>query len=267
MINPFYSSVVHGAEEMAKERGYFTFLFSTNDNADAERSDAARLMENMADGLVVVTSNKTKNIHKHFRKPLILIDRYVDGSGCDGLVVDNFGGAYEAASFIVEKKHRRIAIINGPLDFNIGIERFSGFMKALAEYGIPLPPEYSCSGDWYEEDGYAQTMALLRLPDPPTAIFAANNLICMGALAALRERGLKAGRDISLVGFDDNILARYNDPRVSVVERPSDEMGRIGVRMLLDKIRYGMAAREQPQRVMRLGVKLIRTTSVQEPAS
>ncbi len=267
MINPFYSSVVHGAEEVAKEQGYFTFLFSTNDNADSEQSAAAKLMENMADGLIVVTSNKTMNIHKHFQKPLVLLDRYVEGSGCDGIVVDNFGGAYEAASFLVQNRHSRIAIINGPSDFNIGIERFAGFKKALEENGIPLRPEYTRSGDWYEKDGYAQTMDLLRLPEPPTAIFAANNLICMGTLQALREKGLKAGRDISLVGFDDNILAQYNDPRISVVDRPTDEMGRIGVKMLLEKIKAGKKpVKEQPQQLMTLGVKLIRTASVKEPA-
>jgi LacI family transcriptional regulator len=265
MINPFFSSVVHGAEVTAKENGYFTFLFSTASKAEAEQSTAAKLMESMADGILLITANSVKSIHRHFTKPLVMVDRYVEGSECDGLVVDNFGGAYEAARYLLEKGHRRIAIINGPGDFNIGQDRLAGFERALAEDGISLPDEYKRSGDWYEEDGHRGAMDLLRLPKPPTAIFAANNLICIGTLLALRERGLKVGKDISLVGFDDNVLARYNDPRISVVERPTEEMGRVGVNMLLDKIEHGRRAKDRPMQLMTLGTKLIRTASVSEP--
>jgi LacI family transcriptional regulator len=262
LINPFYSSVIHGVETAAKENGYYTFIFSTDENPKAEHESITRDIKAMVDGVILISSNTSKNIYRQFDKPLILLDRYIDGSGLDGVVVDNFAGARTATEYLLENNHRRIAIINGSLDMNVGVERLRGFERALADGGLPLPPEYRLCGGWYEEDGRRLTLELMALPEPPTAIFAANNLLCIGVIAALQELGLKIGRDISLVAFDDNPLARFHEPRVSVVERPTEEMGRVAVRMLLEKIRRGTGDRGQPAQIMTMGTTLIRTASV-----
>lgn len=262
LINPFYSSVIQGVEEEAKKSGYFTFIFSTGENAKAEHDFITRDIRAMVDGVILISSNKGKDIYRHFTKPLLLLDRYVEGSGLDGVVVDNFGGARAATEYLIENNHRRVAIVNGPLDMNIGIDRLRGFERALADHGLDAGPEYRRGGDWYEADGQRLTHELMALPKPPTAVFATNNLLCIGALMAFRELGLRVGHDISLVAFDDNPLARFHEPRVSVVVRPTDEMGRVAVRMLLEKIKRGADDRGGPPRVMTMGTNLIRTASV-----
>ena len=262
LINPFYSSVIHGVEAEAKENEYFTFIFSTGENPKAEHESITRDIKSMVDGVILISSNTSKNIYKRFDKPLILLDRYIDGSGLDGVVVDNFTGARTATEYLLDNNHRRIAIINGSLDMNVGVDRLRGFEQALADRGTPLPAAYRLCGGWYEEDGRRLTHELMALPEPPTAIFAANNLLCIGVIAALQELKLKIGMDISLVAFDDNPLARFHEPRVSVVERPTEEMGRVAVRMLLEKIRRDADDRERPARIMTMGTTLIRTASV-----
>lgn len=262
LINPFYSMLIHGVEEEAKKSGYYTFIFSTGENAKMEHDSITRDIKAMVDGVILVSSNTSKNIYKRFDKPLLLLDRYIDGCGLDGVVVDNIGGARTATEYLIENNHRRIAVIGGPQDMNIGVERLRGFEQALEDHGLALPPEYRLCGDWYEEDGRRMALELMALPNPPTAIFAANNLLCIGAVAAFRELGLKVGVDVSLAAFDDSPLARFHDPRISVVDRPTDEMGRVAVRMLLEKINRGADDGRRPPQIMTMGSDFIRTASV-----
>ncbi len=261
--NPFYTAVIQGTVEVAKKEGYATFVFSTNDHEDEENQFFEGFLSRNVDGIVMIGAHKDPAFYKCLRKPVVLVDRYIENSGLDGVVIDNFQGAYEATHYLVENGHRRIAIINGPQDFNDGRERYRGYLEALKEGGIDPEPEIQCAGNWFEDNGYDSTLALMRRPHRPTAIFAANNLICQGVIKALRDLDLTIGEDISLVGFDENDLALFMKPKVAVIKRPTHEMGTHAAEMLIRNIQSKEKLPLGPLKVT-LGVELIKNGSVKK---
>jgi len=259
--NPFYTAVIQGTVEVAKKEGYFTFLISTNEDEAEESGYFDGFLSKNVDGIVLIGSHKEPEFYRTIKKPVVLVDRYINNTGLDGVVIDNFRGAYEATSHLLENGHRRIAIINGPHDFNDGKERYWGYQQAMTESGVQLEPRYHKQGNWFEDNGYQSTVELMRLDKPPTAIFAANNLICQGTIKALRDLNIAIGEEISLIGFDENDLAQYVQPRVSVVRRPTREMGTHAAEMLIQKIKQKDNSNANPKK-MTLSVELMKFESV-----
>lgn len=259
--NPFYTAVIKGTVDVASQEGYHTVVFSTNDNEKEEEAFFASSLKRNVDGIVLIGAHNNPEFYQSINKPVVLVDRYIEGSGLDGVVIDNFRGAYESTQYLIENGHQKIAIITGPLMFNDGIERIRGYEQALKDFGIDLVPEYIKQGDWFENHGCQSMKELMKLSNPPTAVFAANNMICQGAIKAIRDLNLEVGSDISLVGFDENSLADFVKPRVSVVKRPTYEMGIHAAEMLLQNLRQGDKNDSVPRKVT-LGVELLKFGSV-----
>lgn len=253
--NPFYTAVIEGTESCARNKGYFTLVFSTGTNFLKERDFFNGILSRIADGVIIVPTNENMEYYKKFTKPIIFVDNYVDNCGCDAVVVDNFGGAYQGVTHIIGLGHKKIAIISLPMDNIIGKERYKGYEKALRDNNIEILPQYIKRGTWYEDYGYKSTIELLDMNDPPTAIFAANDLTCQGSIKALSDRGVRPGIDIFLLGFDENQLADFVKPKVPVIKRPTSEIGKIATQILLDKIEGNTG--EVSHRKVVLGADLI----------
>lgn len=260
--NPFYTAVISGTVEVAKKEGFFTLVVSTNGDENQEAEYFESFLSKNVDGIILIGTHKEAEFYQGIRKPTILVDRYFNNSGHDGVMIDNNRGAYEATKHFLENGHERIAIIDGPHDFNDGKDRYWGYQRALAESGCPPEPIYHKQKNWLEDGGYQSTLELMQLEQPPTAIFAANNLICQGAIKAIRDLNLSIGGDISLIGFDENELAQFVQPRVTVVRRPTHEMGTHAAEMLITKIR-GYADETKPKKVI-LDVELMKHGSVKK---
>lgn len=245
---PFFLNVVQGVEEVCKSLGYFTMVFSSDDNSEVESNFVNGIMGNFVDGIIVVPSTSDLSFYKEYNKPIVFIDRYNDDFSFDCVVIDNFRGSYIALEHLIQMGHKDIAIITGPKELNIGKERYWGFEQAIRDNNISIHEEYICISGWSESDGYIYAKKLLALAKPPTAIFAANENICRGVIKAINELNLTLAKDISLVGFDDNELARFVTPQVTVVNRATNEMGRIGAKILLDKIKNS-TLKPTPQRI------------------
>lgn len=260
IINSFYTAVIQGTEEYARNNGYFTLVFSTDDDKSKEKDFFNGILSKIVDGIIIVPSDQNVEHYKKFSKPIVLVDRYIDNCGYDGVVIDNLGGAYQATKHMIDYGHKNIAIINGPMDFNTGKERFEGYKMALRDYNIDTVPDYIMQGDWFEGNGYKSTLKLIEMKNPPDAIFASNNLICEGCIKALWDRNIRIGKDISLVGFDDNQLADFVNPKVTIIRRSTSEMGKVATQMLLEKIlknNINMAHKK-----ITLGTELIQRGSV-----
>lgn len=233
IINEYYTSVIHGVEEVAKKNGYTPIVYASNSEKEEETKLFKGPLAKMIDGAIVVPACINTDVYKQFGKPIVLVDRYITDSGLPGVVIDNFGGSYNIVKLLTESGHKKIAIVVGELTFNIGQERYLGYEQALKENGITINNEYVIHGDWYKETGYRGMKKLLEMEQRPTAVFATNNLICIGCIEALKDENMVVGRDISLVGFDDHILAGFVDNGVTVVQRPMVDMGVVAAEKLL----------------------------------
>jgi DNA-binding LacI/PurR family transcriptional regulator len=159
---------------------------------------------------------------------------------------DNVKAAYSATNYLISLGHERIGLIVGPYQ-KVGRvrKRHTGYKKALADNGISFDPSLVVSSEPALFEGKRTMQQLLSLPDPPTAVFAASDQLAIGALSAIKERGLRVPKDVSLVGFDDIDVAAYCDPPLTTVRVPAQEMGELAVKVLLEAIEDGRAEVKQ----------------------
>ena len=242
ILNPFFPQVVRGVEDVAFQHGYQVILCNTDNEAGKERSYFEILRAYRMAGLIVIPS-----AYSHLKAltagagprhaPLVCLDRCVSGWKADSVTVDNLAGSYQATQWLIAAGHQRIATITGPLQLGNAMERLRGFRRALRQAGIPLPMHYVQEGNFDRLSGYRQGLVLLRGPHPPTAIFAANDLVALGVLTAIRELGLRCPQDVSLIGFDDLEIASLTDPPLTTVAQPGYEMGARAAELLLQQLK------------------------------
>jgi DNA-binding LacI/PurR family transcriptional regulator len=150
--------------------------------------------------------------------------------------LDDRYGARLAVEHLVKLGHRRIGLINGPNDWNSSIERMAGYKDVLAEYGIAFDPALVEEGTWEVQSGYPAVKKFLAMPDRPTAIFAANDLMALGAIYAIQEAGLNVPEDMAVVGYDDREIASLSKPTITTVCPPSFEMGKLTAQLMLNRL-------------------------------
>lgn len=244
MNNPFFSQLLQGITRAADEQGLHIFLFNTDEDREREHQVLRSMREQRLRGIIATPVSETDTVTTErllgFEKlgiPVVLLDRELESDVFDRVVTEDDEGVFRAVSELIRVGHRRIAIITGPGDSRPGHERLNGYCRAMKAHGLPLIPELIREGDFMVKRAYEQTVALMKLPEPPTAIFSSNNMTTYGCLRAFSELELKVGEDIALIGFDDiDALAWLNYP-VSVVSRDVPQMGEQAMRMLLDRFR------------------------------
>jgi LacI family transcriptional regulator len=175
--------------------------------------------------------------------PVVLLSSTVPAhQNCHSITVDNAGGAYEAVRHLAAHGHRRIAMLLGPAGNHDAQERQRGYHAALREAGLEQSPELEVPGDFTGAAGYAGALTLRALADPPTAIFAANDALALGALSALRERGVRVPETMAVAGFDNVSSSQYSVPALTTVEVAISELGARAVRRLVGALRAGSEA-------------------------
>jgi len=235
ITNPFFPPIIRGAEEAAREHGYELVLCNTDDTAERETASLRLLREHQADGLLIATSRMADTTVAALRRerfPFVLVNRGSHISADLSVEVDNQRAAETVIAHLASLGHRRIAHIAGPLSTTTGAERAAGYREAMRARGIPVDESLLAEADAYAEpSGYAATLRLLR--SSPSAIFAANDLLVLGALRAVREAHLRVPHDISLVGVNDIPLVELIDPPLTTVRVPQREMGQLAANMLI----------------------------------
>ncbi len=234
--SPLYSGILEGVEQTARTKGYFTMVVLTNGSREEEQNFLKSTMGHSVDAIAAVPSAPDLSHFSSFSKPSVFIEHVGDDADCDSVAIDNFRGAYLATEHLLHMGHSKIAIISGDRSFSAGQDRYRGFEQALRARQTKINMQYVCAGSWAEKDGYASAFRLLSLSDPPTAIFAAGEQLCRGAILAIHDLKLRIGKDISLIGFEDNDMARVSNPAVSVISRPTAEMGKIAAGILIERI-------------------------------
>jgi LacI family transcriptional regulator len=253
ITNPFYPQLVRGAEDAALKRHYILITVNTDDQVEREREVMAMLLARRVDGLLLVPSPNAKD-RSHIvaavaaGTPLVAVDRYVEGIETDSVAVNNSKGVQMAMNHLIRLGHKRIAYVGADWELSNTRQRRRGYEQALHDAGIPLDPAILCFGDFRQPSGYRLTKELCLSSDPPTAIFAGNAMMGMGALQAVQELGLKCPQEISIAIFDDLPFMNIVQPHPTAVSQPAYAIGVRAADLLIDRIE-GKAMPREPQRI------------------
>ncbi|MBE6985695.1 MAG: LacI family transcriptional regulator [Ruminococcaceae bacterium] len=241
--NPFFSSLLQGVTRAADEKGLHVFLFSTDESTEREHQVLTTMREHRMCGIIIapVSERDTQTLQQltNFEArgiPVVLIDREIGADRFDRVVTDDEDGVYRAVTTLIKEGHRKIAIITGPDASRPGRERMKGYMRAMEEYEVPVLSEYVREGDFKADRAWGETLALMALPEPPSAILSSNNMTTYGCLRAFSQLGLKVGKDIALIGFDDIDALKWLNYDISVVNRDVPFMGEHAMRLLMRRI-------------------------------
>ncbi|NLG83166.1 MAG: LacI family transcriptional regulator [Firmicutes bacterium] len=232
----FYGEVLEGIESALAETGFEMIVCSTRNRQGREWGLTKLLWSKRVDGLILVTPREfspqaLKSLKGEF--PVVLVDGTSDSFS--SISVDNFAGGFMATEHLLRLGHRRIGLILGP-DTRESDQRLRGYKKALADYDCRFVPELIRSGDYLFDSGFTAMEELLALPERPTAVFAASDLMAIGALKAAEAHGIKVPEDLALVGFDDIEAARWTSPALTTIRQPLRQLGEIGGRTIVKAI-------------------------------
>ncbi len=242
ITNPFFPAVVRGAEDVAFTNGYRLVLCNTDNDYAKEIVHLKELRTYLPSGLIVIPSSLSDltsqaELYRKSGTAVVCVDRLPKDWDGDSVTADNEKGAYNATKHVLIQGHQRIAIILGPRHLPNVQDRLRGFKRALAERKTHLRPEYVQEATFDQYSGYSKTMLLLRMTPPPTAIFAANDMIAFGVLIALSEARLRCPEDISVIGFDNLDLADMTSPALSSVSQPGYQIGTAAANLLMDRVK------------------------------
>jgi LacI family transcriptional regulator len=240
--NPFFAEIGRYIEEAAFQSGYNVILCNTEGNYYREQIYVDLLIKKQVDGLIFVAAgDQSESLRSllHEEILVVLIDRQVQGVEVDVVLSDNLQGGYLATKHLLDLGHTRVACVAGPSNVTPSSERVTGYRKALLEANLTLDDRLIMSGNFRVDSGHHIVNGLLDLPRPPTAVFASNDLMAIGAMRAVAQKGLHVPRDFSIVGFDDIELASYTTPSLTTVRQPKMEMGKNAVDLLINRINDG----------------------------
>jgi LacI family transcriptional regulator len=238
--NPFYAPLARGAESVARRAGYHVFLCNSEGNLAYEAEYIADMLERRVDGLLVVpvsdeSRTNLRQLERH-NIPYTLIDRAVPGIDADVVQGDSVGGARRLIEHLISIGHTRIAMLAETESVSTSRDRRRGYREALDAGGIAPMPELLVETTVDLQGGYRGMLALLDLNPRPSAVFAINNLVAVGAVKAIRERGLTVPDDIALVAFDDIEHEVALSPFLTVIPQPAESFGTIAAHLLLERI-------------------------------
>lgn len=237
--NSFFAEVARGIEDVGFEQGYSVILCNSDWNLEKELTYLDTLMAKRVDGIVFIAATTQVEHVKSLVEngtPVVVAERKMPEIEVDSVLVDNFQGGYEATKHLLDLGHRRIGCISGPWDLTPSAERVAGYKLALNRHELQADEDLIVRGDYLFESGEMAVRRFLELSAPPTAIFACNDLMAIGAMKAILEQGLRVPEDISIVGFDDIALASYLNPPLTTIAQPKYELGRMAAQLVIQRI-------------------------------
>ncbi|HEY0307813.1 MAG TPA: LacI family DNA-binding transcriptional regulator [Acidobacteriaceae bacterium] len=264
IMNPFFTSIVRGAEDIAYKQGFRLVLCNTDNDSHKEITYLNDLNSFRPAGLLVIPSEQSElpEYLSQSNANAVLVDRCPDTWMGDIVRADNEGGGYQAGRHLLDMGHRVIAAIGGPHRLSSARDRMMGFQRALHEARLKMPADRIEECPFTAESGLICAMRLLQAKTRPTAIFAANDLLASGVLSAMHRLKLRCPEDVSLIGFDDLDFARMTKPALTTIRQPAYQMGSTACQILLSR-----DPSQQKRQVITLEATLKMRDSVQVIAS
>lgn len=251
LFGEFFSEVIRGMDQMAQQHSY-QLLVSSSHDGKSEIERAMRAMRGRVDGIIAMSPHlDAQSLVDNLppSSPVVILSGAVTDDRYLTIAIDNTDGARAMVEHFISLGHRRIAIINGAAGNQDALERREGYRLALEAAGLVCNPSLEAAGDFTEATGHGAALELIKRADRPTAIFAANDVMAIGAISALRDAGIGVPQDIAVAGFDDIPLARYMNPPLTTVHVPIAEMGALAVTTLVQALKHSDQAPHGRQRI------------------
>src|SRR5882762_2637681 len=251
----FFGSVVHGIEKVANENNYTVLIYQSNELYEYEKKGVQTFLQSRVDGVLASISKETINLD-HYSEirnrgiPLVLFDRVDDKLGVSSVVVDDFAGAYQATSHLIENGCHRIAHIAGQQHVNIFNLRLKGYIEALNVHNIPVDEDLIVHGKVSIESGRECMKQLLTRGVLPDAVFAVEDFTALGAIQTIKAAGLKIPEDIAIIGFANEAFGEYLTPSLSTVNQQTVTMGEEAARLLFEGLRSGEPFHAHPRKLV-----------------
>ncbi|MGW1410464.1 LacI family DNA-binding transcriptional regulator [Streptomyces atratus] len=264
VLNPYFTELARFVEEEARALGYSVIIGNADERPELQDHHVRTLLDRRIDGLLVSPADGDSPLMADVARagtPMVFVDRWMPGVDVPVVRADGRLAIRDLVAHLHALGRRRLAIIAGPAATTTGNERVEAFREALRAYELTLPDAYIGQGDFQADSGRRVTERFLALPEPPEVVFAADNLMALGALDAIRAAGLRVPQDIGLAAFDDIPWFVHTAPPITAIAQPTGELGRAAVRALVDIVEG-----RSPQSVT-LPARLVVRRSCGEPTS
>ena len=237
--NPFFAEISRSIEDKAFNKGYSVFLCNTELDTERELFYVDVLSKKQVDGIIFVAAgDQTDSLDFLVREgmPVVMIDRNVPNVQVDAVLPDHRLGGFLATQHLLKLGHTRIACIAGPSSITPSAERITGYRNALEQANIPYDEKLVIRGDYHAQSGMDITSSILMMDPRPTAIFALNDLMALGALRAAAEAVCSVPKDLAVVGYDNLELSQYTNPPLTTIAQSKKEIGVQAVNLLVERI-------------------------------
>ena len=237
--NTFCAEIITGMEDVLRSHGYATIVCDCRTDKKLEREAVEFLTRRRVDGIINMPVDEEGNHLKRFQKtgkPIVLIDRKIQGINCDSVLVDNKKAAEDAVRYFIERGHRNIGIIGGPEEVFTAQERMAGYYKALESAGIPVSESLIWHGDYTIQGGVRGLEELVQNNPEMTAVFVTNYEMTMGAMIGVNELGIRIPEQLSMIGFDNLQFARACNPKLTIVAQPTDGIAKEVAKVMLNHL-------------------------------
>ena len=237
--NTCCAEIITGMEDVLRSHGYATIVCDCRTDKKLEREAVEFLIRRRVDGIINMPVDEEGNHLKRFQKmgkPIVLIDRKIQGIDCDSVLVDNKKAAEDAVRYFIGRGHRNIGIIGGPEEVFTAQERMAGYYKALESAGIPVRESLIWHGDYTIQGGVRGLEELVQNNPEMTAVFVTNYEMTMGAMIGVNELGIRIPEQLSMIGFDNLQFARACNPKLTIVAQPTDGIAREVAKVMLNHL-------------------------------
>lgn len=237
------ATMVKGIDEVALEAGYTVMVCQSNESFGREMVNTRRLLESLVDGFIISVSSETK-VFDHFKKiqkknmPMVVFDRVGPELTAPKVKLDNVEGGCLATEHLIEQGYTRIAVLAGQNNLVISNERIEGYLRTLKKHKLKVDQDLIYHCDFNQQDAYETTLGLLKSKARPDAIFTISDRMAIGAMLAIKERGLQMPTDIGLVGFNNEPVTSLVTPSISSVEQPAFELGKAAAKLFLEQMHH-----------------------------
>ncbi|HTJ13453.1 MAG TPA: LacI family DNA-binding transcriptional regulator [Dinghuibacter sp.] len=233
------STMIRGIDEVALEAGYTVMVCQSNESFGREILNTGRLLDSLVDGFIVSVSSETK-IFDHLKKiqarglPMVVFDRVTPQLSAPSVRLDNEEGGYLATEHLLDQGYKRIAMLAGPANLGVSNTRVEGYLRSLKRRGVAIDKKLVIHCDFNQDYAYYATQELLAQRRRPDAIFTISDRMALGAMLAIKEKGLSMPQDIGLVGFNNEPVMRLLTPAISSVDMPSFELGKAAAKLFIE---------------------------------